>query len=45
LRLTGLFNSTNYGMSEALREHAPVGSITMAATSARQVQFVGRMRF
>jgi hypothetical protein len=40
-----LFNTTNYGTPERFVNTPQFGSITMAATSARQIQFVGRMRF
>lgn len=40
-----LFNTTNYGTPERFVNTPQFGSIVMAATSARQIQFVGRMRF
>jgi hypothetical protein len=40
-----LFNETNYGTPERFVNTPQFGSITMAATAARQIQFVGRMRF
>jgi hypothetical protein len=40
-----LFNWTNYGTPERFVNTPQFGSITMAATSSRQVQFVGRLRF
>lgn len=40
-----LFNWTNYATPERFVNTPQFGSITMAATAARQIQFVGRMRF
>jgi hypothetical protein len=40
-----LFNWVNYGTPERFVNTPQFGSVTMAATPARQVQFVGRLRF
>ncbi len=39
-----LFNWTNYGTPERFVNTPQFGSVTMAATPARQIQFVGRIR-
>lgn len=40
-----VFNTTNYGTPERFVNTPQFGSVTMAATSARQIQLVGRIRF
>lgn len=40
-----LFNHTNLGTPERFVNTPQFGSVTMAATSARQIQFVGRLKF
>ena len=40
-----VFNVTNYGTPERFVNTPQFGSVIMAATPARQVQFVGRMKF
>jgi hypothetical protein len=40
-----LFNVTNYGTPERFVNTPQFGSVIMAATPARQIQFVGRMKF
>lgn len=40
-----VFNHTNYGSPERFVNTPQFGSVTMAATSARQIQFVGRLKF
>ena len=40
-----LFNVTNYGTPERFVNTPQFGSVIMAATPARQIQFVGRLKF
>jgi hypothetical protein len=40
-----VFNHTNFGTPERFVNTPQFGSVTMAATSARQIQFVGRLLF
>ena len=40
-----VFNVTNYGTPERFVNTPQFGSVIMAATPARQIQFVGRLRF
>ncbi len=43
--LFNLFNWVNYGTPERFVNTPQFGTVTMAATSARQIQFVGRVHF
>ena len=40
-----VFNHTNYGTPERFVNTPQFGTVTMAATPARQIQFVGRLKF
>jgi len=40
-----VFNHTNYGTPERFVNTPQFGTVTMAATPARQIQFVARLKF